>query len=334
MSDEQRTNGASAPDGAATATAAAGAADVAAGADTGEDAAPREKSGPTGILWIASYPKSGNTWTRAFLNNLLKIIEGEDEGEAQKINRINEYTVWDISAKRYEKHLGKPANEVDRADIAKTRPIVQSEIAERTDGLALVKTHHALVLDRGHPTINFEVTSGAIYVVRNPLDVAISFANHLGSSLDRAIGEMAIKNLETGVSDKSVYEVYGSWSQHVESWTRKPHRAIFVMRYEDMLEDTRGTFGSLCRHLLLRPTPEQLDLAIERSSFKELKKQEDEEGYKEKPDSADRFFRSGKSGEWRDKLTRRQIRTIVRAHHVQMKRFGYLTDDLARLVKN
>lgn len=287
---------------------------------------------PTGILWIASYPKSGNTWTRALLNNLLKIIQDEDEGAPQDINRMNEYTIWDISAKPYEKILGKPPKEVDRADIAKTRPQVQEQIAERTEGLAMVKTHHALVLDRGTPTINFAVTSGAIYIVRNPLDVAISFANHLGASIDRAIEEMSIRNLETGVSETSVYEVYGSWTQHVESWTRKPHRAIYVMRYEDMLETPNETFGGLARHLLLNPKPEQLQLAIDRSSFEELRAQEEKDGYREKPDSAEKFFRSGKAGEWKEKLTRRQVRRVVQAHHEQMKRFGYLTPDLVHMI--
>ncbi len=301
-------------------------------AEASEAADAPASTAPQGILWIASYPKSGNTWTRAFLNNLLKIMQDEDEGTPQDINKMNEYTVWDISAKPYEHILEKPPKDVERSEIARVRPQVQAQIAERTDGLAMVKTHHALVLDRGHPTINFEVTSGAIYVVRNPLDVAVSFAAHLGSPIDRAIEEMEIRNLETGVSETSVYEVYGSWSQHVESWTRKPHRAIHVMRYEDMLENTALVFGALARHLLLAPTAEQLDLAIQRSSFDELKKQEDEAGYREKPDSAERFFRAGKAGEWRHQLTRRQVRRVVKAHHEQMARFGYLTDELKPLV--
>ena len=301
-------------------------------AEAGDEPKP-EKTGPTGILWIASYPKSGNTWTRALLNNLLKIIQDEDEGAPQNINRMNEYTIWDISAKPYETILEKPPKDVDRAEIAKIRPQVQAMIAERTDGLAMVKTHHALVLDRGVPAINFEVTSGAIYIVRNPLDVAVSFANHLGSTVDVAIEQMGVRNLETGVSETSVYEIYGSWSQHVESWTRKPHRAIYVMRYEDMLERPMETFGGLARHLLLPATREQLQLAIDRSSFEELKKQEDEEGYKEKPDSAPRFFRSGKAGEWRHELTPAQVTKIVRDHHEQMRRFGYLTQELMPLLR-
>lgn len=229
-------------------------------------AEPQGRPPPKGILWLASYPKSGNTWTRTFLHNLLKILEGEDD--AQDINEMNEFTTWEISARAYEKHLGKPPKDCDREEIAKVRPKVQEEIAERTDGLALIKTHHALVMDRGVPTINFAVSSGAVYILRNPLDVAISFSHHMSSTVDHAIDEMAMVGLETAVTDKSVYEIYGSWSQHVESWTHKPHRTIYVMRYEDMIANPFRAFGGLARHLLLRPTAEQLGKAIERASFK------------------------------------------------------------------
>lgn len=286
---------------------------------------------PTGILWIASYPKSGNTWTRTFLHNLLKILEAADD-TSQDINAMNEFTTWEISAKAYEKHLGKPPMECDRKEIAALRPKVQEEIAENTDGLAMVKTHHALVMDRGTPTINFAVSSGAIYLVRNPLDVAISFSHHMSSDIDYAIDQMAEDDLETAVTERSIYEVYGSWSQHVESWTRKPHRTIYVMRYEDMVADSFGAFAGLARHLLLKPTKEQLLEAVDRSSFEKLQKQEAEHGFREKPEKAEKFFREGKAGQWREVLNRRQIRQIVKRHHVQMARFGYLTEDVAHLV--
>lgn len=295
------------------------------------ETAAEPRSTATGILWLASYPKSGNTWTRNFLHNLLNILEGTASGP-QNINAMSEFTAWEISAKRYEKHLAKPPKECTREEIAAARPKVQQDIAENTDGLALVKTHHALIADHGFPTINFAVTSGAVYIVRNPLDVAISFAHHMNRTIDEAIEEMACENLETPVGDTAVHEVYSSWSTHVKSWTRAPHRAIYIMRYENMLADPFQVFGGLARHLLMRPADEQLKLAIERSSFEVLKQQETEGGFLEKPPNAQRFFREGKAGQWREGLTRRQVRRIVRDHHVQMKRFGYLTEELEQLV--
>ena len=297
---------------------------------TQDPAAPRSAAARAkGILWLASYPKSGNTWTRAFLHNLFGLLEGKDI--EYDINKINEFTTWDISARAYMRHM----NEVPSADnkplIAAARPKVQADIVARTEGLAIVKTHHALVEDRGHPVINFQVTSGAVYVVRNPLDVAISFAHHMNKDIDTAIEHMAAENYETPVTEKSVYEIYGSWSQHVESWTRRPHRAIHVMRYEDMLAEPQKTFGKLARFLLLSPTPEQLDSAIERASFKRLQEQEAAHGFREKPEKAKNFFREGRAGQWREQLTRRQIRKIVKTHRKQMAKFDYLSKELEHL---
>lgn len=292
-------------------------------------AAPGPNAYPTGIIWLASYPKSGNTWTRTFLHNLLSLLEGNDA--EHDINQINEFSTWDLSAKRYEPYLGRPALECDRALIAAARPKVQADIADQTDGLTLVKTHHALVNDRGQPTLNFSVTAGAIYLVRNPLDVAISFAHHMGADIDAAIEQMETVDLETQVNEKSVYEVYGTWSQHVASWTTKPHRAVGIVRYEDLLQHPRNTFAAIAQHLLLNPTPELLDEAIARSSFNRLKAQEEANGFREKPEASERFFRAGKSDQWRDQLSRRQIRRIVQTHGKQMKRFGYLSDDIKHL---
>jgi len=284
-----------------------------------------------GILWLASYPKSGNTWTRAFLHNLLALLEGDEA--VYDINRINEFTTWDISAKAYARHMDEPPSEDNKEKIAAVRPLVQKDIADRTEGLAIVKTHHALVSDRGHATINFAVTAGAVYLVRNPLDVAVSFGHHMGGTADDAIDAMGNKSYETPVGEKNVYEVYTSWSLHVESWTKRPHRAIHIMRYEDMLSDPKKAFGALTRHLLLHPTEAQLETAIARASFKELRAQEEAQGFREKPERAEKFFREGKSGQWREKLTRRQIRRIVKDHGKQMRRFGYITPEIEHLVR-
>ncbi|MEM9279122.1 MAG: sulfotransferase domain-containing protein [Pseudomonadota bacterium] len=281
---------------------------------------------PKGIIWLASYPKSGNTWTRNFLHNLLNVISGED-GKAHSINAMGLRSTWEIAAKPYEAIIGRPVDRCSREEIAAVRHTVQENIMENAGGLAFVKTHHALVMDRKQPTINFDVTAGAIYIIRNPLDVAISFSHHMNGTIDEAIEQMALKDAETPISEKAVYEVYGSWSQHVESWTRKPHRTILVMRYEDMLDDPLKAFGALASHLRLQATREQVEKAIELSSFEALSKQEDQLGFNEKPKEAKKFFRSGKSGQWRDELSKDQVRRIVSAHQAQMGRFGYVPEE-------
>lgn len=275
----------------------------------------------SGLVWLASYPKSGNTWTRTLLSNLVTIMGGEQE--PLDINSINRFSVGENITSFYKDILGYAPGPQHRKEIDETRHQVQAAIADQFEGLIFVKTHNALVIDRRYPVINFAVTSGAVYIVRNPLDVAISLAHHMGRTIDEAIEVMATRDMETPINDKRVHEIWGSWSQNVESWTRKPHRAIYVMRYEDMLSDPVKIFGGLARHLLLNPTPEELRLAIERASFESVQAQEDAEGFHEKPKQAKRFFREGRAGQWKDVLSERQVARITEVHREQMERFGY-----------
>jgi hypothetical protein len=276
----------------------------------------------SGIVWLASYPRSGNTWTRSFIHNLMR-VKAEEEGE-QDINEMMRFSFWDIAKPLYTAQLGFAPGSEHRREIASVRHRVQQQIADAFEGVVFVKTHHALVTDRGSTTINFSVTSAAVYIVRNPLDVAISLSHHRGSSIDEAIEVMGAQDFETGVGDEAVYEVYGSWSQHVESWTRKAHRAIYVMRYEDMLAEPDKTFGGLARHLLLGATAADIARAVELSSFDRLRDQEAEKGFREKPANAERFFREGRAEQWREILTKPQVDRIVHDHAGQMARFGYL----------
>jgi hypothetical protein len=278
----------------------------------------------SGIVWIASYPKSGNTWVRAFLHNLVRVRNGES-GE-QDINEMARFSTWDLDKKRYADFLGfEPDNAIHRTEIASTRHRVQQQIADAAQGLVFMKTHNCLVVDRGHTTINFAVTAGAIYVLRNPLDVAISYAHHAGAEIDRAIEMMAQTDIETHGKDDAVYEVLGSWSQHVWSWTRNKHHALHYVRYEDMLIDPHAAFGAMAQHLSLGSTQQQIGRAIEQSSFARLQAQEREKGFRERPAVADQnFFREGRAGQWKQILTKNQIDAIVRDHGEQMERFGYL----------
>ena len=282
----------------------------------------------TGILWIASFPKSGNTWTRTFLHNLFRQIDGDDR--EYDINKINEFTTWDLSAKAYEEIIGKHPKDVDRAEIARVRPQVQANIAANTKGLALVKTHHAMMTDRGVPAINPAVTSGAIYIVRNPLDVAISFAAHLSTASIPPSTRWRRKASKRTSLTGAFTRCMAPGARTLQLDTQAAPGAA-LMRYEDMLENPFEAFSRLATHLLLRPTTAQLLEAVDRSSFERLQKQEKELGFREKPEAAERFFREGREGQWREQLSRRQIRRIVSQHSEQMRRFGYLTEELAHL---
>ncbi len=275
------------------------------------------------IVWIASYPKSGNTWIRIFLHNLMRELRGETEG-SQDINSLGLFAIWEHSIPHYTRALGKRPEEATLEEVARARPQVQRMISAERRGLALAKTHLCFGRDHGYPTISLAVTRAAVYVVRNPLDVAVSYAHHCDRPIDAIIADMATPGLHTPLGVPHVSETIGSWSQHVASWMGVAHRPVYLMRYEDMMEHPRETFAGLASYLNLRPTVEQLDTAIQKSSFEELSQQEEERGFRERPAAAKRFFRQGIVGGWRDALTEQQATKIVRAHASMMQRIGYL----------
>jgi hypothetical protein len=265
------------------------------------------KNNPRGIIWIASYPRSGNTWTRAFINTLSRLIR--DPGfEDVDINRLEEESASESKAELYSQVLGKPAHRASDAEIASARPRVQAAIARQLNRPVYIKTHNANALDHGFPIINMGASAGAIYIVRNPLDVVISFAAFSGTSIDH------------------VRVVTGSWSENVGSWTARPHPAILVVRYEDLMSEPLKHFGAVARHLLMTPNEDQLAKAVELTGFERLREKESKAGFVERPETTSQFFRAGRSGQWRDTLSDAQVERMVAAHAPLMRRFGYLPE--------
>jgi hypothetical protein len=272
------------------------------------------------IIWIASYPKSGSTWLRAFLHNYVR-----DPAEPHDINSLMEHSTGESSAARYRPHDPRPASQYRIAEVQRMRPLVHRDIAAAHPGLVFVKTHNALLVVEGVQTITRDVTGGAIYILRDPRDVAISYSRHLGRPIDETIAIMADVEAATGGSDEKVYERLSSWSAHVHFWTRRPSPALHVMRYEDMRADAAAAFGGLIRFLGADPPPERLARAVRFSDFAELQAQERARGFIEQPKRSEgAFFRAGRVGQWRDVLSRAQAARIERDHGAVMRRFGYL----------
>jgi hypothetical protein len=273
------------------------------------------------IIWIASYPKSGNTWTRAFLHNLFR-----DPKTSFNINDMTLLTANEAANAHYRDLDPRSWEEWSNEDVAAMRPRAQAILAASRPHTIFAKTHLAVLHLRGHPTINMNVTAAAVYLIRNPLDVTVSFADHQGLTIDQQIEVLNLKNYETPNGPTLVNEPMGTWSQHVESWTARPNPGLHVMRYEDMLVNPVKSFGSLVKFLRLDTPRSRIERAVKNSSFKVLRKQEELHGFSERTVAQKNFFRSGKSGQWKDVLTDEQVAKVCEAHHDQMARFGYLPE--------
>jgi hypothetical protein len=270
------------------------------------------------IIWLASYPKSGNTWVRAFLHNLMR-----DTPEAYDINRLSDLTLGDSQVRWFQQIQNKPSRDFTNEELAALRPQVHRRFTQTSRDPVFVKTHNAVMEYAGAPMISLPYTAAAIYVIRNPLDVVISHSHHYGNSIDRTIEIMATFGSVTGAGDNHVPELHSSWSNNVLTWTAVPNPALHVMRYEDMLDKPLGSFTKLVKFLKLPATRERIERAVKRSSFKVLQEQERQHGFIERNAQSERFFRTGKAGQWRTELTAEQIARVVEAHREQMARFGY-----------
>jgi hypothetical protein len=275
----------------------------------------------TKIIWLASFPKSGNTWTRIFLMNLFM-----NPSEPLPINEVYQMSPSDVALEWYRMVDPRPPESWTVADYAQMRPRVQEKIASHAPDSIFVKTHSPLSPWHGVPAFNMQVTAGAICIVRNPLDVVASYASHSGLDLDPMIEIMQRPDYAAPGGEERAPHPIGSWSQNVASWTARGHQAMHVMRYEDMVEKPLEAFGGLVAFLRLPPDEGRLKKALEFSSFQELKGQESSGGFDEASKKAQQFFRGGKTGGWKKELTKAQVKAVVDAHRPQMERFGYVPD--------
>ena len=270
------------------------------------------------IVWLASYPKSGNTWLRAFLTNLIA-----NRDTPVPFEDYANFTSNEASAHWFATRLKGRFDRSQMPAVAAMRGEVQREIAATGNPYLLVKTHSYQGDAFGHPQINADVTAAAIYVVRNPLDVAISFANHNASEIDQAISIMAKPGTSSSMANGTVFEWTSDWSTHVASWTAQPNEHLCVVRYEDMIDQPLETFSRIAQFLRIEADEMRIRRAIDASSFDRLQEMEREGGFAEKPDGADVFFRAGRKDQWREVLTTEQVRRISARHRTQMQRFGY-----------
>jgi len=277
------------------------------------------------IVWLASYPKSGNTWFRVFLSNLLS-----KENTPADINNLY---ATPIASNRelFDEATGLSSSDLTPDEIDNLRSGVYHYAAKNSNELLFQKVHDAwLCSESGEPMFDPLVTKAVIYFIRNPLDVAISFANHLNKPLDVTVKIMADESYAFSSTQNRLHNQLRqrllSWSEHVKSWVSNSNLPLLVLRYEDMKTDTFKTFKKAVAFLGIITTDEEIMQALQFSDIKEMQKQEAEKGFREKPANAASFFRKGIAGSWKTELPVELINAICKDHREIMIQFGYLNE--------
>jgi aryl sulfotransferase len=276
------------------------------------------------ILWLASYPKSGNTWLRMFFTNLRR----EDAVPAS----INELDRANIIADRgtFDRLVGFSSEDLTDAEVDLLRPHAYLQLAAQANELLFCKVHDArTVVPNGQSLFPLEASAGAIYLIRNPLDVCVSYAHHSGrNGFDSLIARMANPNNSISENRKGLAGQLRQrllrWSDHVLSWVDAPGLRLLVLRYEDMQARPIESFTAAAAFAGLTQDPERIARAVAFSSFEALRRQEQEKGFAEQVAPGRSFFRKGKVGAWREVLTSAQAACIIGDHRDVMARFGYL----------
>ena len=271
------------------------------------------------IVWLASYPKSGNTWLRMFLANYLLRTS-----EPMPLGKVHRIALGDALLPAYRAIAKRPVDPKDEAAVLALRPAVLGAIVANQADINLVKTHNQNIVLKGLDLIPARLTRLALYVVRNPLDMVLSYADHYGMPVASAAAAISAPSNQIVPDAANVAQYLGSWSDHVSGWTRTRKFPVCTVRYEDMIADPEKTFFTVLKRMRVPLDGARLDRAIEFSSFDQLRSQEDDHGFIEKSRHADRFFRSGQAGQWREQLAPDIVGLVCERHGKVMRRFGYL----------
>ena len=279
------------------------------------------------IVWLASYPKSGNTWVRLFLRSYLSKDKevfniNQKPGDEFKINRFPNYKIL--------KEMQISSNHF--FEIAKNWITIQEKI-NLNNKLNILKTHNALCTINGSKFTNKENTIGAIYIVRDPRDVAVSFSHHLGISLTEVVDLMINENHSIYESD-FVPEKNGtgstllsSWANHYKSWKNYNLSKILIIKYEDLVNKTFEKFYEIVSYLNelenIEIDERKISNSIGLTKFENLQELEKKYGFEEST-SSKAFFRAGKIGSWRQELNNELSKKIEKYFSSEMKELNYL----------
>ena len=274
------------------------------------------------IVWLSSYPKSGNTWARCFFDayfsgsvdiNALLTTVGDDiaarclPGDGTEPHKLP----VDIQVLLRGMGLYRLVNQYNQSKI---------------DGLPLiVKTHNAHMLCNGVELLSGCLTKSVIHIVRDPRDVLLSFAKHMGKPIDEMI-DLFCDRLRV-IHDKrnpKMSDFISSWSAHVASFANSDTHNVKIFKYEDMKSDPVKQFYNMLVHAGIQPDIERVQKAVDLVALDQLKRQEAKDGFTESsPFAKNQFFGDGATGGWNGKLSQSQVFKIEKACRSMMKRFDY-----------
>ena len=282
------------------------------------------------IIWLASYPKSGNTWVRAFITSLF--YESSGNNYLEHMTQIRSYP---LSQDFY--NLLDDFNDLKK--IAANWESSQS-ILNLQKKIKIIKTHHVLCKINSYPFTSYKNSIGAIYIVRDPRNVITSLMHHYSiENYNEALKFILDKDRFTGkLGRKENYQretqfptYISNWKNHYNSWNSFKKNFLLI-KYEDLINNPKKTFNKISKYLSkvlnVKIDDNRINEAIEKSSFKNLQKSEEKFGFVEAPfggiTDKKKFFNLGPKNNWREFLPTKIKSEIEKKFEKEMIKLGYL----------
>lgn len=275
------------------------------------------------IIWIASYPKSGNTWLRSLISSY---YFSKDKFNLSDLKTIPNFSVNDFINDNLIIQNG--------VDVAKQWLNVQREINKNYKKTLFFKTHNACVAINNNLFTDSNNTAGCIYVVRDPRNVITSYKNFEKKTYEEILYHMKNKEAYLFSQKKGEYKSYefiGSWADNYNSWFHnKLGVPICLIKYEDLVKDTLGELRKIIDFIANVQNIKNYSFNIEKAervvvdaSFENLSKMERDGDFNEAR-SNQKFFNMGERNNWQKLLPVSIKKNIEQCFYSEMKELNYL----------
>ena len=276
------------------------------------------------IIWIASYPKSGNTYVRSFLSSYYFSKKGKFDFDL--LLNIKQFPALSYSNVKSYTFLDAANNWINN----------QQKFFKKEEYYFL-KTHNSLEEYFGNKFTTSSETAGAIYIVRDPRNVITSMCNHYSLDLETAFNKMTDANsslsFKTADGDYSNFTFLGTWSNHYKSWKNNIKFKTLIIKYEDLQDNAYDEFTKIINFIEdLKGTNNKINEkkiinSINSTSFSNLKNKEKLYGFGEKAISKKgkeiNFFNLGFKNRWEKILPKDMSDKIKDEFLNELKEFKY-----------
>ena len=277
------------------------------------------------IVWLASYPKSGNTLLRSILSTYFYSPDGI-------YNFDYTYMIEQFPTRRHFEKFG--IDSTNEHLVFKNFIKVQEMINNENKKIKFLKTHSQYFHNGDFKFTNGKNSLCAIYIVRDPRNVIKSYSHHSGLDLQYIYDAMIDKERCTVLTEKHCKNFIGSWGSNYNSW-KSLGKKVFIVKYEDLILKKKTTLLKIFKFLqnfgfdVSKLDMSKLNKTIKTTEFEKMKELEKKKNFIESqfhPETGERipFFNLGPKNDWRKNLDDKFRIKIENSFKKEMEELGYL----------